>query len=719
MHLKFKMNSKRAGRFQRNRFNDKKRFKPNSAGDSTNSAVKREFRHYEQLSEKDIGATQYISDVKGFSGIIKARFSDFHVNEIDLDGKICILTDTKIPKLEPDPIDPNTITESPFSQVTTSMWIEIKEMMSDKDSDKVITIDITDVPKEERKTIHLKMKQFYGNKIVASTVTENEKKILKLQRKTKEVNDRGEQWPENVEEYVHFVLYKECMDTLAACYEIAKCVGVKPASFAYAGIKDKRAKTTQWLSARKIPPWKLISRCNRLKNIKIGNIEFKSKALKLGDNKGNFFKIALRNVTEDDSVIKEAIENVEKHGFINYYGLQRFGNDKEVPTYAIGKELLLGNWKEACSLILQIKPSDVPGSDIYAAKKKYEETGNAEEALNCLKKSKNSGVESKLLEGLHKENKNDYVNALENIPRNMRLLYMHSLQSLIWNVIVSKRIEKYGLKPVEGDFVVINGVCIDQELDLDEENNEQGNSHPSSSNNKNEENLTDSVADKDDLKPQIKVLSKSDLEQYSIFDIVLPLPGYDIQYPSYLVEDYKIELEKYGLSIEMPKQKVKTYNLSGNYRKIITKIEDLKWKIMKYNNPTCSLIQSEWEKKNNYNVPEDLEDGQYKAVVLEFSLGCSSYATMVLREIMKVETSTGAHAKLNDYANPEAKKKAIEIVEQKAEEEIEVIGNPSSLLNDLKKMEEFKTSVLNDVMRRKHEVEEHKEAKKLKQSEIT
>lgn len=83
-----------------------------------------------------------------------------------------------------------------------------------------------------------------------------------------------------------------------------------------------------------------------LKNIKIGNICFKHEPLKLGQLRGNRFRIALRNVTIDDDHIKKATESLKENGFINYYGLQRFGNDKEVPTYLIGLRLMQGNWKE-------------------------------------------------------------------------------------------------------------------------------------------------------------------------------------------------------------------------------------------------------------------------------------------------------------------------------------------------------------------------------------
>lgn len=43
------------------------------------------------------------------------------------------------------------------------------------------------------------------------------------------------------------------------------------------------------------------------------------------------------------------------------------------------------------------------------------------------------------------------------IPRNNRLMYIHSYQSYVWNNMVSKRIDEYGLKPVPGDLVLKGG----------------------------------------------------------------------------------------------------------------------------------------------------------------------------------------------------------------------------------------------------------------------
>lgn len=51
----------------------------------------------EQLLEKDVGITEYINQGEGFSAVFKARFSDFHVNEIDLEYEVAKLTNTSVP----------------------------------------------------------------------------------------------------------------------------------------------------------------------------------------------------------------------------------------------------------------------------------------------------------------------------------------------------------------------------------------------------------------------------------------------------------------------------------------------------------------------------------------------------------------------------------------------------------------------------------------------
>jgi tRNA pseudouridine13 synthase len=179
----------------------------------------------------------------------------------------------------------------------------------------------------------------------------------------------------------------------------------------------------------------LIVKTRPLKNVRIGNITFKDKPLKLGELVGNKFRIALRNVTGDDDLIEKSLQSLKENGFINYYGLQRFGNDKEVPTFSIGVQLLLGNWKEvgcnffvwfvvnlklqACQIILKPTKADQPDFDISKAKKVYAETGDAAKALEQFDGSRNTCIEFLLLSGLSKGHANDFVNALTSVSLGM------------------------------------------------------------------------------------------------------------------------------------------------------------------------------------------------------------------------------------------------------------------------------------------------------------
>lgn len=50
------------------------------------------------MKEPQAGIIEYVSDNKGFTGILKSRFSDFHVSEIDLNGKVLQLDDFTVPQ---------------------------------------------------------------------------------------------------------------------------------------------------------------------------------------------------------------------------------------------------------------------------------------------------------------------------------------------------------------------------------------------------------------------------------------------------------------------------------------------------------------------------------------------------------------------------------------------------------------------------------------------
>lgn len=82
------------------------------------------------------------------------------------------------------------------------------------------------------------------------------------------------------------------------------------------GTKDRRGKTTQWFCVKKVQPRRLLTACKFAKNIAIGNFTFKDHALKLGQLKGNRFRIVLRNIVGDIEVIDKALESLKNNGYV-------------------------------------------------------------------------------------------------------------------------------------------------------------------------------------------------------------------------------------------------------------------------------------------------------------------------------------------------------------------------------------------------------------------
>jgi tRNA pseudouridine13 synthase len=78
--------------------------------------------------------------------------------------------------------------------------------------------------------------------------------------------------------------------------------------------------------------------------------------------------------------IDEIMTSLKTRGFINYYGMQRFGTSC-VGSHTIGLALLQGKWKDATSLILSKRPGEHPEAE--AARDAWEK-GNLDGALQIM-----------------------------------------------------------------------------------------------------------------------------------------------------------------------------------------------------------------------------------------------------------------------------------------------------------------------------------------------
>lgn len=94
----------------------------------------------------------------------------------------------------------------------------------------------------------------------------------------------------------------------------------------YAGLKDKHATTTQYISI----PLKFSKSFERLRHPRIKILEsFRAKEkLSIGDLQGNNFFVRLHDVTPESAQnLSEVLDDIMRHGMPNYFGYQRFGKD--------------------------------------------------------------------------------------------------------------------------------------------------------------------------------------------------------------------------------------------------------------------------------------------------------------------------------------------------------------------------------------------------------
>jgi tRNA pseudouridine13 synthase len=163
----------------------------------------------------------------------------------------------------------------------------------------------------------------------------------------------------------------------------------------------------------------------------------------------------LRQLKESQAVALAACEAVKKAGFINYYGLQRFGKGNH-RTHEFGLAIFKKDYKLVCSYLFEHSDIDTRsrsfagGGDVVAGKAAARK-GNYAEALKLL--PRNMHIERCVAESLAK-NPTDYASALQKVPKFSRLMYVHAYQSYLWNSAATERIRLYGLAVVPGDLVL-------------------------------------------------------------------------------------------------------------------------------------------------------------------------------------------------------------------------------------------------------------------------
>lgn len=579
--------------------------------------------------------------------------------------------------------------ESIFGEATTTSMIDLyakifaRPNRKARDFGSIQSQEIDD--KQKRTDAHVTVRRVFQGRIETVTSQDNTISIkgnAAPQRHERNSTKQGGPkvkgkvgWDELGGEHLHFTLYKENKDTMEVLTFLASQIKAHPKMFQMAGTKDRRGVTAQRVSAFRTTKERLAGFNSRLRQAVLGGFEYQQKGLELGELQGNEFTITLRDCkvpgTEGmdagqkleltKTTITKAMDLFQIRGFVNYYGLQRFGSFT-TSTDEIGKRMLQGDFAGAVAGILTFSPLALSEALEPTENSKISSDDKARaQAINIWNTTQKVGAALDLLaRRFQAENAvirhlgwsdrksgdqprlHDYQTALMQITRNLRLMYVHAYQSLVWNTVAAKRWELFGGKVVEGDLVIVGehkdtaGPSDAVQEDVDEDG--EVIVRPAAD---------DSAASASDKFERGRPLSADEAAsgQYSIFDIVLPLPGFDVVYPSNELGGFYTSFMKSeaggGLNPLDMRRKWKDISLSGGYRKVMARPANVEYEVKAYGGEDEQLVLTDLEKLNgrtldDVNGVDGMEqDKERIALVLKMQLGSSQYATMALRELTK------------------------------------------------------------------------------------
>ncbi|KAL1835965.1 hypothetical protein VTJ49DRAFT_5753 [Mycothermus thermophilus] len=608
-------------------------------------------------SEKGLGITQRRAAINfAWNGDIRKRYTDFLVNEISRDGTVLHLLDFE--EQEPHaqatvnrnftgPIPPNKLENKPsfnVNQVTpiseddrkaliglvgetvAEQLIALDEKIQAKkhldQNERTVTLDpVTD--RNARAHIHQEIRRIFNSRF---ETTADATGVIRASPAQKTSNTRGssnralsQNWISRRENnqrkakarevapgsgpYLHLTLYKENKDTMDAINTIARLLKVKASNFGFAGTKDRRAATVQRISVFGQKPSNLIWMNSYIPGVRVGNFAFSQTGIELGDHGGNEFVITIKNceplIGQDCSLpqrmkmiqqsVKCGLAFLKNNGYINYFGLQRFGT-YSIGTHLLGIKILKGDLEGFLDAVLHVddslledvlntnssssfgKDNQANRDDLNRARAitTWKTTKSAEKALELL--PKRFSTEASIIRHLGK-NPKDLLGAVLSITRGMRMMYIHAYQSFVWNFAATRRWAQFGAKVIEGDLVLVKDAV--SRGSTDDEN---------------------PFAHNDDDYKQARALTAEDIAsgKYTIDDVVLPLPGYDVIYPANEIGDYYVEFmgrpENGSLDPHNMRRKTRDFSLSGAYRPLIGHfIGEPEFAVVSYHDDTQQL----------------------------------------------------------------------------------------------------------------------------------
>ena len=411
-----------------------------------------------------------------------------------------------------------------------------------------------------------------------------------------------------------FVLAKAGWDTISIVREMSRVLRAAPGSLHYAGVKDKTAITEQRLSSVGISPRRLLGLNHRpdLGGLRVGDLRYAPGGpVRVGALAGNRFTLLVRHLDVSPRRARRAARALRRHGFVNYFGHQRFGDGGASGLQAVeaGLALLRGEWDAVVSMAMD--PGRAVSDREREAKQAWAE-GRRAEALRQLPPgcADERALARALLNGLPARE------ACRGLPH--RTMFMCAYWSRVWNLAASARLRRAGRAPVPGDLVR----CT--------------------------------AADADGA-GGVRTVTEEDAAagRYGLWDVVLPLPGKGVDMPwpgpgTGAAEAMREALRRDGLlhAVCNPRGPAAPAVL----RPLVLRPARLSFKTLRYDGPADLVAavagQGGGEDEGGGGGGQVSwfsgggRRGRWAALQLRFGLPPNAYATMLLRELTRQDPRT-------------------------------------------------------------------------------
>ncbi len=244
--------------------------------------------------------------------------------------------------------------------------------------------------------------------------------------------------------FVVFVMQKRDWNTMQALKVLAKKAGRGIKSTAFAGTKDRAAVSTQLCSIFGANAERLATL--HVKDITINGAWQSDTGVELGGLTGNRFAVTVR----ESNATHDSIESINKelNGlFPNYFGEQRFGYRDN--NAAIGIAIMKGEFEKAAMDFLT-NTTNERNLDSIEARERLGKERDFKAALEYFPQFLK--YELMLIEYLSKY-PTDYANAIRRLPRQLSLMFVHSVQAELFNKEVEKRVKDHKAEQVQGNII--------------------------------------------------------------------------------------------------------------------------------------------------------------------------------------------------------------------------------------------------------------------------